>query len=316
VRHTVVYTYHNTNLPGLAFVLVKSSDSRAMSTAEVPVVDLFSFLLKNTPQTLLIVLVVFVIYLVLLDVINAARKPFLDPTKWKSLQLIDKKVLTHNTRRFRFAMPRKDQLLGLPVGQHITIKATLPDGTEVMRPYTPTSDGQARGYVEFVIKVYPQGKMSQALDALAVGDSLMFKGPKGRFQYEVGAKRAIGMLAGGTGITPMFQVAQAMLQNPNEKTTISLIFANVSIDDILLKDELEDLAKRNPGRFSVYYVLNEAPSGWKGGVGFITSEMIAGHLPAPGSDVLIMRCGPAPMMRAMEGHLEALGYSQEQQFQF
>ena len=299
-------------------MLIIACASAAMSAAEPPVVDLSTFLLKNTPQTLLIVLVIFVVYLVLLDVINASRKPFLDPTKWKSLQLIDKKVLTHNTRRFRFVMPRKDQLLGLPVGQHITIKATLPDGTEVMRPYTPTSDGQARGYVDFVIKVYPQGRMSQAMDALAVGDSLLFKGPKGRFEYKPGAKRAIGMLAGGTGITPMFQVAQAMLQNPNEKTTISLIFANVSFDDILLKDELEDLAKRNPGRFSVYYVLNEAPPEWKGGVGFITAAMIEAHLPAPSAkdDVLIMRCGPPPMMKAMEQHLNALGYSQDQQFQF
>lgn len=208
------------------------------------------------------------------DVIAGARKPFLNPEMWQSLKLVDKKILTHNTRRFRFALPHQDQILGLPVGQHITIKASLPDGSEVMRPYTPTSDGRQRGHVDFVIKVYPQGQMSTAMDKLTIGDSLLFKGPKGRFTYQPRFKKAIGMLAGGTGITPMYQVAHAVLKDPNDPTQISLIFANVTADDILLKGELDALAKENPGRFKVYYVLNEAPEGWKGGVGFISADMI------------------------------------------
>jgi NAD(P)H-flavin reductase len=35
-------------------------------------------------------------------------------------------------------------------------------------------------------------------------------------------KRYIGMLAGGTGITPMYQVAQAILKDPNDKTEVGL----------------------------------------------------------------------------------------------
>jgi len=41
---------------------------------------------------------------------------------------------------------------------------------------------------------------------MKVGDYLSVKGPKGRFKYQVGQVRAFGMLAGGSGITPMFQV--------------------------------------------------------------------------------------------------------------
>ena len=51
------------------------------------------------------------------------------------------------------------------------------------------------------------------------------------------------MLAGGTGITPMYQVAKALLQDPEEYTTISLIYANVTEDDILLKKELDELSQ-------------------------------------------------------------------------
>ena len=44
-------------------------------------------------------------------------------------------------------------VLGLPVGAHISFKAADPDDKLVMRPYTPVSDDNLRGYVDFVIKV-------------------------------------------------------------------------------------------------------------------------------------------------------------------
>ena len=44
--------------------------------------------------------------------------------------------------------------------------------------------------------------------------------------------------------------------------------------------------------------------------------MIKDYMPAPADDVLILRCGPLPMNKAMEGHLETIGYSKEATFQF
>ena len=42
-------------------------------------------------------------------------------------------------------------------------------------------------------------------------------------------------IAGGSGLTPMLQVAQEITRNPEDKTEVTLVFANVSEDDILLK---------------------------------------------------------------------------------
>lgn len=233
-------------------------------------------IVEYLPHALLVFLVLFIGFLTLKDIIYGMRRPFLNPNTWQPLQLLDRKVLTHNTRRFRFVLPHQDQKLGLPVGQHISIRTRSPDGTQVIRPYTPTSEGNARGYVDFVIKVYPEGKMSQAMDSLKVGETMEFKGPKGLFSMEKhGSASKIGMIAGGTGITPMFQVAMAFLKDPNNTTEFSLLFANVTEEDILLREELDDLAKRFPKRFKVYYVLDKPPqSGWKGGSGFITADMI------------------------------------------
>jgi len=73
------------------------------------------------------------------------------------------------------------------------------------------------------------------------------------------------MIAGGTGITPMYQIIQSSMKDASDKTKISLIYANVEEDDIcespqcqecplmaVLRKELEDLAAKSNGRFTLY----------------------------------------------------------------
>eukprot|EP00884_Botryococcus_braunii_P023410 jgi/Botrbrau1/9753/Bobra.85_1s0004.1 len=149
------------------------------------------------PFQLIVAILSVVLVAVFLWLKGGNKKPFLDPEQWKELPLIEKEALTHNTRRLRFKLPHPDQVLGLPTGQHITLKFATPQGEEVLRPYTPVTDDDTPGYVDFVIKVYPQGRMSTHLDKLKIGETMLFKGPKGRFQYKPNLKGKIGMLAGG-----------------------------------------------------------------------------------------------------------------------
>lgn len=101
------------------------------------------------------------------------------------------------------------------------------------------------------------------------------------------------MIAGGTGITPMYQVIRACLRNPSDRSKITLIYANVNLEDILLKADLEELQNTyGLDRFKIYYVLNNPPQGWKGGVGFVTNEHIKEHIPNPGTtDSKLLLCG-------------------------
>ncbi|XP_048321540.1 NADH--cytochrome b5 reductase 1 [Ziziphus jujuba] len=248
----------------------------------------------------------------------SSKKPkgCLDPENFKEFKLVKRTPLSHNVAKFTFELPTPTSVLGLPIGQHISCRGKDSEGQEVMKPYTPTTLDSDVGHFELVIKMYPQGRMSHHFRELRVGDYLAVKGPKGRFRYTPGQVRAFGMLAGGSGITPMFQVARAILENPKDRTKVHLIYANVTYEDILLKEELDSLATNYPDRFKVYYVLNQPPEVWNGGVGFVSKEMIQTHCPAPAADIQILRCGPPPMNKAMAGHLEALGYTSEMQFQF
>jgi cytochrome-b5 reductase len=99
------------------------------------------------------------------------------------------------------------------------------------------------------------------------------------------------MIAGGTGITPMLQIIRAALKNPLDRTELSLIYANVNSDDILLKKELDELAASHGNRFKVYYVLNNPAATWTGGVGFVSKEHIAKYMPPTDHDIKVLMCG-------------------------
>lgn len=153
-----------------------------------------------------------------------------DPDKKYSLKLLERVEVSPDTRRFKFALPDEHHILGLPTGQHIYLSATI-DGKLVVRPYTPISSDDDLGFVELMIKVYfanthPKfpdgGKMTQYLENLKPGDKIDFRGPSGLLTYEgngvfttkadkksdpVKRKyKKVGMIAGGSGVTPMLQV--------------------------------------------------------------------------------------------------------------
>lgn len=136
----------------------------------------------------------------------------------------------------------------LPIGKHISVLGYDGNHEEVRRPYTPTTLADTLGHFDLVVKVYPDGKMSQIFDKLTIGKTLQFRGPMGRFKYQPNMKEFFGMVAGGTGITPMFQVMKAILENPQDKTKICLIFGNITVDDILLKPELDAMQVRGGER--------------------------------------------------------------------
>ena len=150
------------------------------------------------------------------------------------------------------------------------------DGTakEIVRSYSPISGDDTLGHVDLLIKTYPKGNITQHLASISIGQAVRVRGPKGAFRYRPNMARRIGMVAGGTGITPMFQVLNAIVKGraAGDRTGVDLIFANVTADEILLKGELDRLSE--DADVNVYYVLNEPPPDWKGGVGFVTADMV------------------------------------------
>lgn len=228
-------------------------------------------------------------------------------------------------------------MLGLPVGQHIHLIANI-DDEMVIRAYTPVSSDENYGYVDLVIKVYKRdvhpkfpngGKMSQYVDGLKIGDTIAFRGPTGKLQYlgdgKFSIKRlrkepatkvtvdTINMIAGGTGITPMLQLAREILSNPSKNTIkLALLFANQTEDDILLRNELDELSSKHSTQFKVWYTVDKADDKWEYSTGFVNADMIKAHLFEPSKRSITLMCGPPPMINfACMPNLEALGYESD-----
>ncbi|KAJ7042530.1 ferredoxin reductase-like C-terminal NADP-linked domain-containing protein [Mycena alexandri] len=236
---------------------------------------------------------------------SAGGRKVLDPTTWLEFPLAKKTIISPNTAIYRFSLANPNDYLGLPVGKHISVGAEI-NGKEIVRSYTPISSDDQKGSFDLLIKSYEKGNISRHFSLLKVGDNIRVKGPKGQFDYVAGLTGGLGMIAGGSGITPMYQIIHAVLKNPADTTTLSLIYANVNPEDILMKEELDALAAAHSDRFKVYYVLNNPPAEWTGGVGFVTKEQIETRLPASTHDAKILMCGPPPMLTAMKKHLDEL----------
>ncbi|XP_034377252.1 NADH-cytochrome b5 reductase 2 isoform X2 [Arvicanthis niloticus] len=264
-----------------------------------------------------------------------------DPEAKYPLPLIEKEQINHNTRRFRFGLLSPDHVLGLPVGNYVHLLAQI-NSELVIRAYTPVSSDDDRGFVDFIIKIYfknvhpkyPEGgKMTQYLENMKIGDTILFRGPTGRLFYiepgtllikadktsepEKKLVHHLGMIAGGTGITPMLQLIRHITKDGSDGTRMSLLFANQTEEDILLRKELEEVARTHQNQFDLWYTLDRPPSGWKYSSGFVTADMIKEHLPPPGETTLILVCGPPPLIReAAHPSLEQLGYTKDMIFTY
>ncbi|MCJ1286821.1 Urease [Xylographa opegraphella] len=250
---------------------------------------------------------------------------------WIDLKLKNVEVINHNTKKLRFALNSDDDVSGLQIASALLTKYKGPEMEKpVVRPYTPTSDEAARGYIDLIVKKYPNGPMSSHLHDMEPDQRLAFKGPIPKYPLEENKHKHIALIAGGTGITPMYQLARAVFGRPNDKTKVTLVYGNLTEEDILLKKEFEELENTYPQRFRAFYVLDNPPEHWTQGSGHVTKELLKTVLPEPKEEGLkVFVCGPPGMYKAisgtkpspsdqgeLSGMLKELGYSKDQVYKF
>jgi len=233
---------------------------------------------------------------------------FLEPKKFQRLPLLEKTEVAPNVYQFVFALPTSRTVLGLPVGQHVALQAEI-NGAQVSRSYTPVSNNMDLGRLELVVRCYPDGLLTgHYLQHLRPGDEVQVRGPRGAMRYHQGLARRIGMIAGGTGITPMFQLIRAICEDDDDTTEVSLIYGNRSEGDMLLRAELDTFARRYPENFRVWYLVDVAPEGWEYGTGYCTKDVAEQHLPALAPDTKMLLCGPPGMVNAAKKMLVGMGF--------
>ena len=240
--------------------------------------------------------------------------------------------VNHNVKRLRFALPDGDAVSGLePISSLLT--QHTPEGAwiPVFRPYTPIVDNEP-GYVEFMVKKYPNGKGSGRMHSMVPGDSLKFR-VLSEFPYKANQYSHIGLVAGGSGITPVYQLIRTVLRNPDDKTKLTLVYANNTEEDILLKSEFDKLQQEHPDQFNAVYAVSQPKESGDFHRGYVTKEILRlaeGPDAKQGEQVKVLVSGPPAMTAAIAGSkggfgwtqgsiggaLKELGFSKDQVFKF
>ncbi|ETO02137.1 NADH-cytochrome b5 reductase [Reticulomyxa filosa] len=102
----------------------------------------------------------------------------LSPTSYTACRIEAIWQDTHNVKRYRVALPRSDLPLDLPVSSAVKFRGfEKANNAEIVRSYTPVNDPTLIGAADFVVKLYPNGLMSNYLRDLQVNDTIDITGP-------------------------------------------------------------------------------------------------------------------------------------------
>lgn len=181
----------------------------------------------------------------------------LDTSQFKPMRLVDRARITTNSYRL-VLRPNQSEMLRIPSGQHVQLRMEDKDGT-IMRSYTPTNT-LPDGSLELAIKVYAQGRMGNCLLSLPLNSTVDVRGPLGSFKnYHRFLCDSLGVLAGGSGITPVFALIKDIVTDENDKTRITLLYSEAGHGSTMMFDELNILAQRFPEKLKVHYFWKSVP---------------------------------------------------------
>ncbi|XP_071597523.1 cytochrome b5 reductase 4 isoform X1 [Heliangelus exortis] len=241
---------------------------------------------------------------------------------YRKCKLVSKTEVTHDTKLFCLMLPKSTHL-HVPKGRHVYLKQIIA-GTEIVKPYTPVLPFLPLNFKEpshhegaciyLMIKIYSCGLFTQALDHLQIGDYISVSNPEGNFKKtQIQTSEDVFLLAAGTGFTPMVKLLDFALSEVSCLRTLKLIFFNKTEDDILWRNQLEELALKDK-RFEVQFILSQPTKDWLGKQGKISSSLLSEFVKRSKKDskVLICICGPTPFTEQGVQYLKDLGYSQEE----
>ncbi|CCM02701.1 uncharacterized protein FIBRA_04807 [Fibroporia radiculosa] len=268
------------------------------------------------------------------EIVSHEPTSFLNPKIWKVVRLVKVQRVNHDTFLYQFSLGKSTdtQLLGLPIGHHVFVRLRRKDTREIVqRAYTPVSQRDTAGHIDFLVKLYLPceslplgGKMTTGFSQLEVGDEIEIKGPLGAFTWQGRGSviwkgthrtvREIGMICGGSGITPILQVLRSIVHDRADETRVWLIDANKTDADILCLEELSELQRlRGAERLRIHHTLSVTPEGWEYSTGRITNTMLIEHLPRPSQDAMILACGPQAMItETVKPGLQRCGWDTDQ----
>jgi hypothetical protein len=147
----------------------------------------------------------------------------------------------------------------------VRLPLPLPPGTLLRGVDAHAGAGADAGSaLDLLVKVYPTGKVSSAIDELELQETVTISPAVGGLLHNVGEYAHVCMVYGGTGIAPMLPIIKHIRDlGAACQTKLHVICCNRAVEDVILADQLDQFAMEP--NCSVCHVLSNPPAGWSGG---------------------------------------------------
>ena len=159
--------------------------------------------------------------------------------------------LTPNIKRFKIEKPKNYNFIS---GQHTLVSVNKFELKDKKRPFS-FSSSEKEDFLEFIIKIYEDGKFTQQLNNLKQSDELIIGEPKGKISYKGNGT----FIAAGTGIAPFISIIKSL--NKTEHKNNLLIYSNGTKNQIILEKELKKLFNNN----AIFILSREKKTGYEYG---------------------------------------------------
>lgn len=236
--------------------------------------------------------------------------------KFHSLKIKDIRKETDQCVSIAFDIPAElREEFEYTQGQYITLKMNI-NGEELRRSYSACSSPVADADLRIAVKAVENGRVSGKLNnGISAGDTIEVMRPMGNFYVDMPAEKTmrIAAFAAGSGITPVMSLLKTALK-VNDSNTFTLFYGNRDRNQIIFKDELDDLKLTYGNRLQVIHILSREET---------EDPMFSGRISAEKCNDLLTRfneaatadhyflCGPFEMIESVRGSLMDKGISKE-----
>ena len=190
---------------------------------------------------------------------------------WQIASIKNIKPETANVKSFTMTLPA---WMRHRAGQHYDIRLTAEDGYQAQRSYSIASEPE-NARLMLTVELIEEGEVSPYLTSdVRPGDKFELRGPiGGYFVWTVAVGGPLFLLAGGSGIAPLMAMLRYRAA-AKSRTPALLLYSSRTFEDIIYREELDQMAARNDGLTVVYTLTRRQPPGWTGGARRIDLSLI------------------------------------------
>lgn len=189
-------------------------------------------------------------------------------------------------------------------GQFIGIEADVAGVRRRHTPYCVLWASEDETAFTLLVRVVPEGPLSQYITGLTPGEVVEFRSATGRTMIPKEDDTDLVLVATGVGVSPLYSLVAYLLDEQGTTRHITLLWGLRLREDICLTPALDDLAARHPN-FEYHISLSQPDDAWSGLRGRVTDTApeIIGSL----DDKRFILCGNGAMINELGPALRLAG---------